>query len=732
MTVMNQAIPGDAPFMAPAPLRDPPAREIEQKMPPLVLQYWYTALRWRWLMMSIIAACLVAGVLVTLLTAPKFTAKATVEISRQQKQITNVEGLESEEAGRDQEFYATQYTLLKTRPLAELVAKQLNLVDNRAFFDASGVSFDYPPNRTGMNARQIRDERMKLVVSILLKNSDISPIRTSRLVEIYYTSRSPQVSTIIANKWAAAFIEISMDRQFASTAEARRFLENRLVTLRERLEQSERNAILYASRTGIVTLDQRRGDDGRTISTQTLVGSNLEQLSTALNQATAARIAAESRSGAGGDDASESITNLTLANLRQQRTTAAAEYARMLVNFEPGYPAAKAAANQIAAIDAAISRETRRISAVHQREYREAVAREAQLKRQVAELRSQLDVQNRDNVQYAIFQRDADTNRQLYDALLQRYKEIGVAGTVAANNIAVVEPAIVPEKPSSPKLLLNIAVSLILGVGLAVATAIVLEQIDEGVRDVGQVEPLLGLPLLGTTPAVDGEALETLRDTKSQLFDSYFSIQSSLAFSTSHGFPRSLAVTSTTPGEGKSSSSFSLAMVLGRTGKRVLLIDADLRSPSIHHMLAISNERGLSNYLAGEDNWQASVHATDMRGVSVMSAGPQPPSAAELLSGDRLRHFVSEALAEYDHLIIDSPPVLGLTDAPLLAKAVEGIVYVIQWAGAPIRGVQASLKRLRTVDAHLFGIIVTKVDMKKLGQGYGYGYGYGHQYGDKA
>ncbi|MDK8188074.1 MULTISPECIES: GumC family protein [Sphingomonas] len=724
---MSNMVSPAAPFMAPEPLQPLQREGMEQTSQPILLQYWNTALRWRWLMVGIIVACVVAGLVLTLLTSPKYTARTQVEISRQQKQVTNVEGLESEEAGRDQEFYSTQYALLATRPLAERVASQLNLVNSREFFDGHGLDWDYPDERDGKNAAQIRKERQKLVVDTLLKNIDISPVRTSRLVEIYYTSRSPDLSARISNKWATAFIELSMDRQFASTADARRFLENRLVSLRQRLEESERQAVLFASRSGIVTIEQQRDRDGRSVGSRTLTTSNLEELSTALNQAIAARIAAQSRASSQGENSGEALNNLTLTNLRQQRAVAAAEYAKLLVNFEPQYPAARAIAGQIRTIDSAIARETGRISSVRQREYQEAVSRENELRQQVAAVRSELDTQNRSNIQYAIYQREADTNRQLYDALLQRYKEIGVAGSIGANNITVVEPAIVPEKPSSPKLLLNLAVALVLGIGLAAVTAIVLEQIDEGVRDVTQVEPLFKLPLLGTTPAIKGNAITELRDSKSQLFDSYFSIRSNLAFSTNHGFPRSLAIVSTVPGEGKSSTSLSLATVLGRTGKRVLLVDADMRSPSIHHMAGVENEAGFSNYLAGEDNWRGLVRDTDTRNVAIIAAGPLPPSAAELLSGDRLRSFVQDALTQYDHVIIDSPPVLGLTDAPLIANAVEGIVYIVQWAGPATRGIQASIKRLQLVNAHIFGIVLTKVETSREGYGYTYGERYGEQ-----
>lgn len=703
-------------------------------LPPLLIQYWNSVRRWRWVMIGIIAACLVAGVVITLLISPKYTAVTKIEISREQKQITNIAGVESEQLGREIEFYETQYALLRTRSLAERVASELNLANDQAFFEANGIDGSYVTEReAGQTEAQMKAARQKRAVGILLANIEISPVKNSRLVDVKYTSRSPELSAKIANKWVAAFIATSMDRQFASTADARRFLEERLASLRERLEESERQVVFYGSQSGIVSLDQVRDNEGRTVGNRTLTSANLEQLNVALNQATAARIEAEAKAQQSGSNSSDAVNNQTLGALRQQRASLAAQRAKLLITYEPDFPSVREISQQISVIDQAITRESGTVGASRQQGYREAVTRENELKARVDNLRQQLDQQNKAGIQYAIYQREADTNRQLYDALLQRYKEIGVAGTVGVNNISIAEPAIIPTFPSSPKLLLNIAIALALGMVLAGAVAFALEQIDEGVREPGQVENMLGMPMLGMTPLVENDAMDELRDTKSHLYDAYFSIRSSLAFSTNHGFPRSLAVISTRPAEGKSATAVSLAIILGRTDKRVLLVDADLRSPSVHHVVGVNNERGFSNYLAGDDEWDQLLHETAFKNVTVIAAGPVPPSAAELLSGDRLANFVAQGLQRFDHIIIDSPPVLGMTDAPLIGKVVEGVVYIVQSGGPAVRAIRASIGRLQMVGVHIFGVVLTKVGRGGNGYGYGsgYGYGYGERYGEE-
>jgi capsular exopolysaccharide synthesis family protein len=700
--------------------------------PPILLQYWQVALRWKWIIAGIILGCVAAGLIITLLITPKYAAVARIEISRDQKRITNVEGVESQEAGRDVEFYQTQYALLDARSIAERVARSLNLAGSDEFFAAHGIDPDGSLSLFGRGSQVSgteRQRRERLAVDVLRAHIGISPIRGSALIDVAYTSASPELSTKIANAWVEQFIAASIDRRFASTADARRFLENRLNELRVRLERSEREVVGYAQQKGIVPLARSKTTDGRTELDRTLVTSDLETLNEALAKATADRLEAEgqlARSEGGANR--EALTNIAIGEMRQRRAEAAAEYAKLLTQFEPGYPTVKALAEQVRALDASIDREVARVQRSRVQRYNEAVQAETGLRRAVDELKGRMSKQQRDSIQYNIYQREADTNRQLYDGLLQRYKEIGIAG-VSANNIAIVDPARVPDRPSSPKLFFNLALSLLAGLALAAGATVALEQIDEGLRDPADVDRVLHLPLLGSVIQTD-EPLLALQDAKSSMSEAYLSIRSNLAFSTDHGFPRSLMITSTRSAEGKSTSAFSMATVLGRTGKKVVLIDADMRSPSVQDFVGIPNHAGLSNYLVGNDDWHHLVHAVEVRNLSVMTAGPTPPSAAELLSSDRLAQLIAELSKKFDHVVLDAPPILGLADAPLISNVVEGCVFVIESNGVAVRGARSALDRLRSVNAHIFGVILTKLDRKAIG--YGYGYGYGSSYGTPA
>ncbi|UYY56942.1 polysaccharide biosynthesis tyrosine autokinase [Sphingomonas sp. S2-65] len=296
------------------------------------------------------------------------------------------------------------------------------------------------------------------------------------------------------------------------------------------------------------------------------------------------------------------------------------------------------------------------------------------------------------------------------------------------NNISVVDAADVPQKPSSPRILINLAVSLLAGLALGGVLALALEQMDEAIADPGEVERRLGLPLLGSVPKVTGDTTprDALLDRKSELIDAYLAVQTNLAFTTEHGVPRSFAVTSTRPAEGKSTTALALATTLTRANRKVILIDGDMRSPSVHELGGVNHDRGLSNFLAGEDEIASLTFAMADLGFTAMSAGPIPPNAAELLTGNRLTLLIERLLESYDHVVIDSPPVMGLADAPLIASRVEGIIYAVESHGIRSTLVKTALGRLASANAHVIGAVLTKFEAKRAHYGYGYDYGYSY------
>jgi len=482
---------------------------------PIIMQYFRVAIRWRWLILGTIAVALLIGVVLTLLATPLYTATSRIEINREGVRIVNVDDLQPKSSAVDLEFYQTQYGLLRSRSLAERVARQLRLAQSREFFAAfSGPDAFESLSRGPGGPGAARDRRFRAAVDILLGNLDISPIRGSRLVDIRWTSPDARLSAAIANAWASGFIESNLERRFEATAYARRFLEQRLEQLRGRLEQSERQLVGYASNEAIINIPIPGTDAAGRSQERSLTADSLAALNTELAAATADRVRAESRiRQSGGGAVAEALQNPAIGNLRQRRAEAAAEHARLLIQFEPGYPAVQALAAQIEQLDRSIAREESRIQSSLRNAYQNSVDRERSLAQGVESLKQSFLDQRRRSIQYNIFQRDVDTNRELYDGLLQRYKEIGIAGGVGTNNVSIVDPAQVPQRPSRPRPIINLLIAFLAGVMVGVGLALVREQIDETITDPSDLEKRVGLPLLGAIPKTDFEAtMETVAD----------------------------------------------------------------------------------------------------------------------------------------------------------------------------------------------------------------------------
>lgn len=697
----------------------------------LVRKYLRVANRWRYLIAGITAASVLLGLIITLLMTPKYTAHATIEISREADKVTGFQGVQRDTTSNDQEFYQTQYGLLRSRSLSERVALELGFVDSPSFF----ATFSSPNNNSafelvsGRYPAAGRADRQRIAGELLLDHLDVAPSRLSRLVEVDFVSRDPALSARVANAWAKNFIQANLERKVQATSYGRDLLERQLGQMKERLDQSQRQLVAYATQQQIINLPAQVGGDGKTTQEHSIVADTLATLSTVLSQATADRIQAEARYQAAGRGGSstEALNNQAINNLRQKRAELAADYQRLMVQFEPGYPAARAIKSQVDVLDSAIVREESRVSGSVQADYRQAREREHGLQTKVDELKlTYLDLRRR-SIEYNIYQQEVDTNRALYEGLLQRFKEIGVAGGVGINNIAIVDTADVPQRPSSPKLLLNLIISFAAGLLVGAGLATLLEQMDEAISDPAEIERRLGLPLLGSVPKIEGGTpREALLDRKSDMLDAYLAIQTNLGFATEHGVPRSLAVTSTRPNEGKSTTALALSTTLSRAQRRVILIDGDMRSPSIHNLGGVGHEYGLSNFLAGQNDIAAMIFEMPDLGVTAMSAGPIPPNAAELLASNRLAVLIEILLQTYDHVIIDSPPVMGLADAPLIAARVEGVVYAVESHSVRSSMVKTALARLAIANAHVIGGVLTKFDTRKAHYGYGYEYGYSY------
>ena len=708
-------------------------QEPEDKDEIDLLSYWRILVKRRWTVLGALGIVVVSVLVGTLLMTPIYRATTSLQIDRETLQVVEVEGMSAVEGGRDSDFYQTQYELLRSRALAQRVASQLGLAEGEMLERLKPPSPWQALKRLFVGGQDEviteaeANQRDAAATAYIMRGLTVEPVRNSRLVRVHFDSPDPEFSERAANAIADAFIASNLERRFDSSSYAKTYLEDRLEELKLKLEDSERQLVEFAQQEQIVS----SGEGSANLSEQ-----NLGSLNAALADVRRDRIRAEARwrqaqASKGTVLLGEIGENSIIKSLQERLSTLQAEYQDKLRLYKPGYPLMVQLKGQIEEVERQIAGEVANIKSAIQAEYLAAQEQERLLNEQMTGLKTEvLDLQSR-SIQYNIFKREVDTNRQLYDGLLQRYKEIGVAGGVSSNNIAVVDRAQRGYK-FKPSLSKNLAMGLVAGLILGVLLALVFEYLDDTLKSPEDVEKQLGLSVLGVIPLLKAPMtpVRALEDPRSAFAEAYRSVRTALQFSTDSGVPRCLLVASATPSEGKSTTALTLAKNFAQLGKRVLIIDGDLRNPSLHRTLGKSNELGLSNYLAGASKATEVIQSTDTPGLMYMPTGPLPPNPAELLMGPKMLSLVSIASEKFDQVIIDGPPVMGLADAPILANLAHGTLLIVEAGETRIGVAKNALKRLHAARAHVIGALLTKFSAKHAGYGYAYGgynyYSYGN------
>ena len=696
-----------------------------------VAEYWRLAVKHRFIILGTLLTSLVLGVVATLLMTPEYVATTTLQIDREAARVLNVDDVAPRESlVQGEEFYQTQYGLLRSRSLTERVIDDLGLASSDAFLEQMGVT---PPRREGTGSSQAA-KRRELVIRTVQNNLAVSPIRGSRLVTLAFESPAPDLSARIANAFAENFIQANLDRRYESSSYAREFLEERIEQTKARLGDAERQLVAYAENEQIINI---REAGQNTEAAQSIASINLGALNSSLAEARADRIARQEKwrqaSGAALFSLPEVLQNPAIQRLTEERVRLTAEYQQKAQLFRPEYPEMVQLQSRRDSLEQQINSVAAGIRQSIRGEYEVALNRENALARQVEGLKSEvLDLRSR-SVQYGILQREVDTSRALYDALLQRYNEVGVTGGVVANNISIVDAAVPPAKPSKPRMIVNLALASLIGLGVGILLAFLLEALDETLLSADDVESKLGVPVLGVIPLLEkGKSpREAFADIRSSFAEAYYSLRTALQFSTPEGAPATLLVTSSRPAEGKSTTAYAIALNLARVGRRVLLIDGDLRNPSMHRVVGVENEAGMSNLLSGNGDLASLAKATEQPGLDFIPCGPVPPSPAELWGGTGVQRVLDAATAAYDHVVIDGPPVLGFADAPLLASAVRGTLFVLESKGTRRAQARGALRRLSLGHGRVLGLVLTKFNMRAVQYG-GYDYAYDYTYGAKS
>lgn len=690
----------------------------------MLVKYLGLALKYKRLIAVTCGIALLGGLFVTFLTTKLYTATTVVKIDRAAPKVLNNQTAGMEGLG-DPTFYQTQFELIRSRSLAERVSTNLNL-GQTDFVGGPPSLWSRLVGRgeTRRTAAAVQ-ARQSEAVGQILAGLTVRPVPMSSMVRISYTSPFPKWAQRISVAVAEQYERSTLDRRFTASQHARNFLDERLQQLKIKLQDSEKQLIEYAQQHGIVNVDEK----------QPGAAANLTAIQDALAAAVTERLKREQLwqlAQSGNAMALPQVAGDRLIQAARERLgILQANYQDKLNVLKPAFPEMVALRSQIQAGEKQILAQIELIKETTKREFEAARAHEIALTEKLEESKAELlDLRGR-SVEYTILLREVDTARSLYEGILQQYRELGVMGEVDTSNIAIIDRAQMPGSPVSPSLPINLGVSLLLGLIVAAGAIAVREIFDDTFKTPEDVEEGLGISVLGVAPKQevlqdDSEVAPVqivATDFTSPLAEAFRSLRTALQFSTEDGAPKALLVTSSRPGEGKSTTSASLAVNFAQLGMRVLLIDADLRNPSLHRVLSLDNSAGLSNYLAGAADAAEIVKDSGLPGVTIMSAGPLPPNPAELLSGPRFSSLLASAEETFDVIIVDGPPVMGLADSPIISSVTAGTLLVIE-AGQTRRAVvRDALKRLEFARARVVGALLNKFDANHAGYGYAYGYG---------
>ncbi|KAA1188918.1 polysaccharide biosynthesis tyrosine autokinase [Pseudohalioglobus sediminis] len=698
-------------------------------------ELWNMLLRRRWTIIITMAVIVVVTAIATAMMTPIYRATTVVQIERDTGKVLEFQDVTAEESASSRDFYQTQYELLQSRTLARRVIDQLGLEEAPAEQAEPGAIRQLvSATKDFIFGEEEEGEALPPnLESAFLANLTVQPVSNSRLVRLHYDSPDREQAALIVNTIARAYVDMNLERRFEASTYAKSFLEDRIKQVRADLEDSEQALVAYTQSRGIINQEDK----------QDILMEKLKEMNRAQVQVESQRIEAESQYQemltADSDGLAQALDSEVIQGLKARRTELQSEYQESLKIYKPDYPLMQQLQQQIDQVDADVKGEIANIRNGIKIRYQAKLREEMKLAESIAATRDEILRLNESTTDFQTLKREVDTNRELYDGLLQRMKEVGVAAGVANNNISVVDKAEVPRGKHKPKPLMNLMLALVLGGFAGAALAFLFEMLDDSVKSAEGLEKLLGKPVLGIIPKLMGKnvpegeriALQSYLEPTSAMAEAHRSMRTALMFATHEGAPKVMHFTSASAGEGKTTTAVNTAITFAQTGSNVLLIDGDLRNPSLHKVFAKPNDNGLTNYLTGDIEPARVTQPTGVDNLFLMTSGPIPPNPAELLHGSRMLNLTTLAAKRFDYVVIDGPPLLGLADALLLADVAKGTLLVVAAGEARNGGVEAGLKRLRHSRANLLGGVLTKYDLNKASYGYGgdYGYAYSYSYG---
>ncbi len=702
--------------------------------------------RRKWLILAVAASVLAIGLLQTFTATPIYRASAIVQIDPEGPQVLPYESVaEAQVTPRGAEAYLwTQTRKLRTRALAKRVVDRMELLENPDFTEpvSQGVLLEtvgWLRSRVKSLLTQPLPEASDATeLDRFVENVDATLLRDTRLIEVSYSAPNRRLSADVANTIVEEFIQANYDSSRAASDKATEFLQDQLKTLKEKIEASEKALIDYARANDIVNVGDRE-----TVNLEKLADltDEMTRVENDLHEKTALW---ESLRSATPENFPTQLQNLLIDDLSRRLSHQEEQLAALSADHGPNWPAVISNQREVEELRKQLTAEKLRAIRAARSDYQVAQERYRKLSRSVDGQREIVDRLNEDSIELNILKREVETNRAIYDGLLQRLKETGVSSALESNSIKMVEQADPPRGVTSPKKSRDAVLALLLGLFLGVGTAFAVEGLDNSLKTAEDVLQHLRLPTLGMIPSLDSIdqqrkrrfgwkrattprspilALEDPLAHPEWSLEAYRSLRTSILLSHSGKPPQTIQITSALPAEGKSTTVANVALTLAQTGARTLVIDLDLRRPTMGGLFGVSEESGMSTFLSGNSDLSSQVIQTAYPNLFVVPAGPAAPNPAELISSERMGHGLKLLEEYFSYIIIDTPPALEITDAVALSPCVDGVIMVTRSGYTPRDAVRRATQRLQAVGAKLLGVLLNDVDMTSSEYGY-----YGRDY----
>ena len=730
----------ESPGQQPDPAYGPPEEEVH------LAEYWAVVVKRRRLIGLCVAVALLVGALVSLISPSTYKATTTLDIEKEKASAMDISSSPSAYVGYDPEFLPTQTKLMRSREVAQRVVERLNLVQNEEL---------NPPRKGffGSDAPASGKDVVPRIATNIQREVQVVPVRGTNLVELSFVAKSPQLAADVANAVADSYIDWNLESKFQVVAQATQFLTAQIEQLKSEIDQKEQQLQAYGRQKDIVSTDAQGN----------VTAQRLESLNKDYADAVADRVAKEAKyhevQTARADSIADTLSNGLVSQLRNDQARMEREYAEKLNLFKPEWPAMQQLKAQIDKghqhLESVIQETVAKARDVARNDYTTALRREESLKSVLQGQKSEAMTLNTNAVEYNNLKVEIETKRTLLDTLLKRSAETQVTSRLRGerlSNVRVVDRALPPRIRFRPSYRLNGALALFLGGALGIGIAFLLEYLDRSLRTPEQVERILKLPALGVIPSTktasrgygygyvrrlktrtpeEDVAIELLpyHQPRSTVSEAYRAFRTALLLSRAGGV-KTIAITSTLPGEGKTTTALNLALVLAQLGKRVLLIAADLHKARMHEVLRISNRVGLVSILAENVPWNdAVVKITNIPSLFVIPSGPNSPNPSALLASDTMKKLLEFASAHFDHVIIDTPPVGPVADALVIGNQCDGVVLVVKGGATPRDQVVRTREKLKRSNVHILGVLINKLEEGVPGYGKYYSY-YGKAYGD--